>query len=178
VTDTPEPKTPLDQALDVFVFLPVGFVVDFPRSVPRYIDCGRRQLEVALRGLGVSPFGPSPSPSPSPSSDREAAPATESAASTSTAASAAPPTPRAGRLRSVATGAPPAGQPLGPVVPVGPTIDPAILAIPDYDSLSASQVVPRLDSLSVDELETVRQYEESKRRRKTILGKVAQLQAG
>lgn len=50
------------------------------------------------------------------------------------------------------------------------------LAIPDYDSLSASQVVNRLPSLSAEELEAVRAYEAGHRSRKTILNKVAQLQ--
>jgi len=52
----------------------------------------------------------------------------------------------------------------------------ALLAIPDYDSLSASQVVPRLAGLTTDELEAVRQYETAHRARRTILGRVAQLQ--
>ncbi|MGH9211772.1 MAG: hypothetical protein ACRD2C_13965 [Acidimicrobiales bacterium] len=49
------------------------------------------------------------------------------------------------------------------------------LAIPDYDSLSASQVVNRLPSLTPDELEAVRAYEAAHRGRKTILNKAAQL---
>ena len=52
----------------------------------------------------------------------------------------------------------------------------AVLAIPDYDSLSASQVVPRLAGLTTDELEAVRRYETAHRARRTILGRVAQLQ--
>ena len=52
----------------------------------------------------------------------------------------------------------------------------ADLAITDYDSLSASQVVTRLEGLAVDELEAVRAYEATHRGRKTILNKVAQLQ--
>lgn len=52
----------------------------------------------------------------------------------------------------------------------------ALLAIPDYDSLSASQVVPRLAGLTTEELEAVRRYEASHRARRTILGRVAQLQ--
>jgi len=52
----------------------------------------------------------------------------------------------------------------------------ALLAIPDYDSLSASQVVPRLAGLTADELEAVRRYEAAHRARRTILGRVAQLQ--
>ena len=78
------------------------------------------------------------------------------------------------RAASARTSAPP---PAPRPVPVDSGIDPETLAIPDYDSLSASQVVPRLDSLGPDELEQVRRYENGKRVRKTILSKIAQLQA-
>jgi len=57
----------------------------------------------------------------------------------------------------------------------GPSADG--LAIPGYDSLSASQVVQRLGGLSGAELEAVRRYEEATRGRRTILSKVAQLQS-
>lgn len=50
------------------------------------------------------------------------------------------------------------------------------LAITDYDSLSASQVVTRLAGLAPDELDAVRAYEVAHRGRKTILNKIAQLQ--
>lgn len=63
-----------------------------------------------------------------------------------------------------------------PVHPVS-TVDPDTLAIPDYQALSASQVVPRLESLTIEELEAVREYEAGTRRRKTILSKIAQLQS-
>ena len=43
------------------------------------------------------------------------------------------------------------------------------LSIPDYDSLSASQVVERLQGLSQDELVAVRGYEDTHRGRKTVL---------
>jgi hypothetical protein len=49
------------------------------------------------------------------------------------------------------------------------------LPITDYDSLSASQVVPRLEGLSPEERDAVRRYESAHRRRKTILAKLAQL---
>jgi hypothetical protein len=52
----------------------------------------------------------------------------------------------------------------------------AELAIPDYDSLSASHVVTRLPGLTLDELEAVRAYEVAHRGRKTILNKIVQLQ--
>ena len=50
------------------------------------------------------------------------------------------------------------------------------LAIPGYDSLSASQVVQRLASLGPDELDAVGRYEAAGRGRRTILARVAQLQ--
>jgi hypothetical protein len=71
---------------------------------------------------------------------------------------------------------PPAPAPAPPSVPTsGP--EAAELAIPDYDSLSASQVLPRLQGLAGDELEAVRDYEAAHRGRKTILNRIAQLQS-
>jgi hypothetical protein len=49
------------------------------------------------------------------------------------------------------------------------------LAIPEYDQLSASQVVERLDGLTSAELDAVRDYELAHRGRSTILGKIMQL---
>jgi hypothetical protein len=51
----------------------------------------------------------------------------------------------------------------------------ATLGIPDYDELSASQVVERLDGLHAGELDAVRAYEEAHRARRTILYKIEQL---
>ena len=64
--------------------------------------------------------------------------------------------------------------------PNEPTTDPpappvSALAIPEYDELSASQVVGRLDGLVDADLETVHAYESAHRNRRTILGKIAQL---
>lgn len=50
------------------------------------------------------------------------------------------------------------------------------LPIPEYDSLAASQVVPRLAGLAPSELEAVRSYEAARRGRRTILAKITQLQ--
>jgi hypothetical protein len=49
------------------------------------------------------------------------------------------------------------------------------LAIPDYDELSASQVIDRLEGLGQSELEAIRAYELEHRSRKTVLGKIYQL---
>jgi len=52
------------------------------------------------------------------------------------------------------------------------------LGLSSYDSLAASQVIPRLDALSPAELEAVREHETAGRNRRTILNRVAQLQRG
>lgn len=52
------------------------------------------------------------------------------------------------------------------------------LPIDGYDSLAASQVVLRLGSLTSTELATIQTYESAHRGRRTILGKIHQLQAG
>jgi hypothetical protein len=77
-----------------------------------------------------------------------------------------------------APAAPTTGRASGPAAPRTATSGPegGDLAIPGYDSLSASQVLPRLDALSPAELEAVRAYEDAHRGRKTILGRIAQLQ--
>jgi hypothetical protein len=51
------------------------------------------------------------------------------------------------------------------------------LPIPAYDTLAASQVVERLASLTTVELEAVRKHEAATRRRRTVLHRVAQLNA-
>lgn len=50
-----------------------------------------------------------------------------------------------------------------------------VLPIPDYDSLSASQVVSRLQGLTAGQLDAIRAYESATRGRKTILNRVQQL---
>jgi hypothetical protein len=69
--------------------------------------------------------------------------------------------------------------PLTPSEPVSsggqvPSVD--SLAIPGYDSLAASQVVPRLAGLTSEELVAVGDYEAAHRRRTTILTRIRQLQ--
>jgi hypothetical protein len=65
--------------------------------------------------------------------------------------------------------------PASPLPAAGPTPDAATLAIPGYDTLSASQVVPRLEGLTPAELDAVRAYEVATRARKTVLTRIDQL---
>jgi hypothetical protein len=85
--------------------------------------------------------------------------------------------PAAGRDRERVTSyvAPPRPEPTRVASP-----DPAAAAIveralADYDTLSASQVVRRLESLGPDELHAVQRYEASTRNRRTILNRAGQL---
>ena len=82
---------------------------------------------------------------------------------------------------------PAAAQPLAsvpsPTAPAPPAVGshnghvPSVstLSIPGFDTLSASQVVQRLDGLNRSELVSVRAYESSNRGRRTILSRVDQL---
>src|SRR5262249_45115772 len=51
----------------------------------------------------------------------------------------------------------------------------AELAIPEYDQLSASQVLPLLEGLAPGELEAIGRYELEHRARSSVLAKVDQL---
>ena len=51
----------------------------------------------------------------------------------------------------------------------------ADLPIPEYDGLSASQVVSRLSGLTFDELQAIRSYEEASRARRTVLVAIERL---
>jgi hypothetical protein len=65
--------------------------------------------------------------------------------------------------------------PATPPVALGNVPDVSSLSIPGFDTLSASQVVQRLDGLNRSELVAVRAYESSTRGRRTILSRVDQL---
>jgi hypothetical protein len=82
----------------------------------------------------------------------------------------------AARRRSVRRPAPsPAAHPAG-TAPERPRSDD--LPIRSYDELAASQVVPRLASLSDQERNAIRDYELAHRGRRTILGRLDQLASG
>jgi hypothetical protein len=81
----------------------------------------------------------------------------------------APPEPAA------ASNANAASRPVGESTTASTAPKAATLGIPDYDELSASQVVERLDGLQAGELDAVRAYEEAHRSRRTILYKIEQL---
>ena len=58
---------------------------------------------------------------------------------------------------------------------VEPTPDVDTLALPDYDLLPAIDIVAKLGELSADELRAIEVYETANRQRRTVIGKIAQL---
>ena len=169
-------KKPTDRVLDSLVFAPLGLISEARSVIPQLAEKGRVQvanarmmgqfalqmgsaeatkrvsgLEVQLREVLVG-FGLVP---PQIEDDTTgASPAVhDSHARTDKA---------------------PAAEKVADLLPQ-PTADD--LAIPDYDSLAASHVVSRLAGLRPSELADVQRYELQHRGRKTILGKIAQLQA-
>jgi hypothetical protein len=55
--------------------------------------------------------------------------------------------------------------------------DVSSLALADYDHLSSAQIVGKLDGLDAAERRAIERYERAARARRTILGKLAQLEA-
>jgi len=118
--------------------------------------------------------GPGPTPRTPRVTDAHRSAGTESVASPITTT---PPT-TAATTRPSTPAKPTAEAPVATTAPVaGNSHTPAVssLAIPGFDSLSASQVVQRLDGLNRQELVSVRAYESSTRGRRTILNRVDQL---
>ena len=173
-----EPKPPAERLLDLFVFGPTGLAItaaeEFPKLVEKgrhrvegqvhtarlvgqfAVQMGRRQLDQILGRLGPRPADEDDEPRP-----RAPEPA-------SGPTSVAP----EDRVRTPVTALPGVGTDGNGSAPA------TSLAIPGYDSLSASQVVQRLDGLSRPELEDVRSHEITHRHRRTILHRIDQLIAG
>lgn len=175
MTTSPPPgdRSPFERAMEVFLYAPAGLVYTAREELARLVDKGRKgaagQVGMA-RVVGEFAVG---------KGQREAArllrQATERLADLGLVPDPRPrpaPAPSPAPEPGSATAAAPAPAPPAPAPANG------TLAIPGYDSLSAPQVVQRLDGLSSDELEAVRAYEAATRGRKTILSRIAQLQSG
>lgn len=180
-------KTPVEQALDVLIYAPVGLVFSARELLPKLAEKGRAQMGMAkMLGQFAVQQGQK-------DANRAFGKAREQAMATLEQLSALAPT--TSGSRSAGNGSATAdisranaSAPVidievvttpAPVAPAAPTSGPeaAGLAIPDYDSLSASQVLPRLHGLGPADLEEVRAYEAAHRGRKTILNRVTQLQS-
>jgi hypothetical protein len=142
----------------------------------------RERAEDVMAGFGTPPGTPSTPPpySPAPpaggqsagASSRSGAPAPVPSAATAAAAAAASAT---GTEHAEADDGPTSWRPEAAASPSSAGASVTGLAITDYDELSASQVVDRLEGLPRHELEAIRDYERAHRARNTILGKIDQL---
>lgn len=180
-----DPRDPLASLLDLFLYAPVGAALHGPEAVEQLAAKGRQDVANArlIGKLAVARgrqqaarigddlqdrlgdlFTAAARAAGAPVDGRDDRSGTDAAsADTTSSASAGPGT----------------GDAAGPHLSVVPDSAPAAeeLAIPDYDNLSASQVVPRLDDLAEEELRAVQEYERAHRGRMTILSRIAQLQA-
>ena len=180
-----EPTTMSQRLLDVFVFAPAGLMVtaieEFPRLVERgreritgrvtsartvgsfVVTTGRSQLIKRAEELRKNRSGGADGPTAEPEGAESVPPADAPVVrATSTPSRSASPD-KAGPDKATPGG--------GPV----PETTSLPLAIPGFDTLSASQVVQRLDGLTADELLAVRAHESAHRGRRTILNRVEQL---
>ena len=158
--------TPVEQALNLFFFAPLGLLLNADEVIPQLIERGKQQVNMARM---IGPFavqqGQAMAGKTVAKVQEQAAELTGRRPPRSRPAPASEPAPAA----AASTPAPASASTNG-----APAV--GSLAIPDYESLSASQVVPRLEGLSHPELDAVRGYEAAHRGRKTILNKIAQLQ--
>lgn len=178
----------LDEALDLFVYAPIGMALTAAEELPEMIRKGREAVEgqmdtarvigrvavnqgkveinrivsqwndlgALLRSGVLGGQRKAETSRPEPLTSAAPAPAdTIGKPSTTPSASAA---------------VPPAAKRMAP--------PPDDLGIPGYASLSASQVVSRLAGLSAHQLDAVKEYESTTRRRRTILNRIDQLQTG
>jgi hypothetical protein len=148
---------PLRRTIDVCVFAPVGVAVAVAEDLPELIAKGRRKVELQLANARiVGRFVVT-------KSQRRV-------------------TDRLEDLLHNGGGGTAVDEPEddADTAPVRPPPDPVAEAVvadalADYDTLSASQVVRRLESLGPDELRAVQRYEASTRNRRTILNRAGQL---
>ena len=184
MSESPEHRTLAQRALDLLVFAPAGFALTALEDLPAMAEKGRRQLSQHVRNAHIvgrftvaqgkkraavqrDRFATPRAQTVRPDLRREPSASGEQAEGSH--APARSPSPENGvTLRRLPA----------PVPSRAPVPSAALnLAIPDYDTLSASQVVRRLDGLGPDELDAVRRHEAAGRMRRTILHRVDQLLA-
>lgn len=161
-----ERKALFEQVLELALYVPLGAALKVAEQVPELAAAGRsvagRQIDNA-RMIGRVAVGAA----------RRTVEARMGARTAANDPGVAPPSaapPRAPRAEP----APPTAIPTEPDASAPST--PAELAIAGYDTLAASQIVPLLAGLSGPELADIRRHEEANRHRRTVLGRIAQLQ--
>lgn len=167
-----DPKHPVEQAVEYALYAPLGFALEARRLLPTFVARGRQQVQMAkVIGQFAVTQGEKEAKLRLTKAQEQAEAILAELGLRGGAAvgTASEPSARA------AAATPATAAPAAPA-PARSSAASAELSIADYDSLAASQVIPRLEGLAADELEAVRRYETDHRGRKTILGKIAQLQ--
>lgn len=169
-----------DWALDLFVYLPAGVVATALDDMDEMAEKGRARVDQQLRNAHVIgrfavDFGLRRLKRDAEAflSSRPSRPSAPGSAAPPAATTTAP----AGPARSSRASSRP--NPASRTTPASrstPSRDPEVdRAIPDYDALSASQVVRRLDGLEGHELRAILRHERATRARRTILHRTEQL---
>jgi hypothetical protein len=175
-----EEPTPLQRVVDLLVFAPVGVALTVVEDLPGLIGKGRQRFETDMQnarviGQFVVTHGQRQVVDRvgkllhrESSDDAASAAASASASADGDATGAGAPAP--------AAATPPPTSPKPPKPHADPA-DGVIVegALAGYDTLSASQVVRRLESLGPEELRAIHGYEASHRNRRTILNRAHQI---
>jgi len=164
---------------------PLGLTDELLRAVPRLVERTLHQAEIARSLAGhlpcigsilvprtVSTDNGRRAPEPVRVQDLFDDDAATDTAAASGADEVAPSAPVRGDAASSLTNG--RSQPAA-AADAAPVPSESELPVADYDSLAASQVVPRLATLDPEDLRAVQSYEAAHRRRQTILNRVAQL---
>lgn len=146
-------KEPFDRVLDVLVYAPLGFALEFRRVVPELAESGRRQARFA-QSLGKMAFD---------AMGRSQANKRASAAGSANAASAS-------RSAEETTEAAPAAKKPAKAAP-----EQVDEILPTYDTLTARNIVGRLSDLTPKQRSIVASYEAANRGRVTVLNRIEAL---
>ena len=156
-------RNPIDQALDLFVFAPLGATIEFWEKMPELAQLGRDRLGAqapAARMIGEFAVK---------TGRKKVEEGIDNFATTGRKVSGAQVDP------DNPAEADEAAEPDAPT-PETPADD-SDLAIDDYDGLPAVQIIPALATLTAHERDAIRAHEATGRGRRTILGKLDQLDA-
>jgi len=156
-------RNPIDQALDLFVFAPLGATIEFWEKMPELAQLGRDRLGAqapAARMIGEFAVK---------TGRKKVEAGIDSFANTGRKFAGAQVDPD----NTVEPGEAAQQDP----APSAPAPDDSDLAIDDYDGLPAVQIIPALANISAVERDLIRAHETAGRGRRTILGKLDQLDA-
>ncbi len=159
-------KNPIEHAVELAVLAPIGFALEARKLLPTFVERGRQQVNMAkVVGKFAVAHGQTTANQKLSKVQAQAGSILAESGLVGTDDEPAAPEPA------------PAADPVP--APAAPRSSEAAADLPiaDYDSLAASQVIPRLAGLSAAELAAVEAYELGHRGRKTILGKISQLGA-